>query len=141
MKIDKNKLKVGMWYTDENGETVPWNGEVINPKGAVYAYTCWPLEIRTDVYRIREDGHWGSKDRVFSSSTNLSRDMGRLAVAMVNSGDYDLYEALAVLAEACERCANVLLHKYLPDDEDGYEEFSEDWYKANTVCDFCKGEG
>ena len=140
MKIDKSKLKVGLWFTDENGEVIPCDDNAVCPKGAVYAHSCWPLEIRTDTYQIQENGHYGAKDRIFTANVNMSRDMGKLAVAMVNSGDYDLYEALAVLAQACERCTNVLLNKYLPE-EDGYEEYSEYWYKANTVCDFCKGEG
>lgn len=58
-------------------------------------------------------------------------------VAMVNSGDYTLREAMAVMAQACERCGNVLIHKYL-NGKDGYEEFSEEWFKANTECGFCK---
>lgn len=46
-------------------------------------------------------------------------------------------EKLKILAQSCERCANVLWNMYLSD-EDGYEEFFEEWYKANTLCDFCK---
>ena len=65
-------------------------------------------------------------------------DDGRKAVAMVNSGDYDLYEALAVLSQCCERCCNALWNKYLPEENEGYDEFSPEWYKANTVCDFCR---
>ena len=44
-----------------------------------------------------------------------------------------------VFANACERCTNVLLHKYL-NGADGYEEYSEEWKKANTVCDWCRDE-
>lgn len=62
---------------------------------------------------------------------------GRVIVAMVNSGDYNLGEALYVYSNACERCANVLWHKYVGGDE-GYEEFSEEWKKCNTECDFCR---
>ena len=60
-----------------------------------------------------------------------------LILAMVNSGDYTLKEAIAVLASACERCLNVLAYKYL-NGADGYAEHSEEWKKCNTVCDFCK---
>lgn len=135
MNIDKSKLDVGLWYTDETGKKIGCpDGEV--PKNAAYAHTFFPLELRENIYKIHE-GRWGEKNKVLSSGTNLCRASGRLAVAMVNSGDYDLYEALAVLRRACERCTNVLWHKYLPD-EDGYEEYSEEWYKANTICDFCK---
>lgn len=58
-------------------------------------------------------------------------------MAMVNSGDYTLQEALVVYSTACERCMNVLAYKYL-NGADGYEEYSDDWKKCNTECDFCK---
>ena len=57
-------------------------------------------------------------------------------VAMVNSGDFTLEQAIWVYANSCERCMNVLLHKYL-NGADGYPEYSEEWKKCNTFCDFC----
>ena len=138
MKIDKSKLKIGLWYTDADGNIVPWDEKSVDPpQGAVYAHSCWPLEIREEIYKVQKDGGYGEKDKVVAFSTHLGRASGRLAVAMVNSGDYDLYEALGVLATACERCVNVLWNKYLPK-EDGYEEYSEEWKKCNTVCEFCR---
>lgn len=65
--------------------------------------------------------------------------MDKCIVAMVNSGDYTLGEAVYICATACERCANVLLYKYL-DGKDGYPEGSEEWKKCNTCCDHCKDE-
>lgn len=62
-----------------------------------------------------------------------------IILAMVNSGDYTLSEALVVWANACERCMNVLAYKYT-NGEDGYPEFSDEWNKCGTVCDFCKEE-
>ena len=62
-----------------------------------------------------------------------------LILAMTNSGDYTLEEALAVYANACERCMNVLWYKYT-DGKEGYAEYSEKWKKANTFCDFCMEE-
>ena len=59
-------------------------------------------------------------------------------LAMINSGDYNFEEAIIAYSTACERCMNVLAHKYLADDSDGYEEFSDEWMKANTVCKFCE---
>lgn len=139
MNIDKSKLKVGLWYTDEEGNYIPYE-EGTTPDGAVYAHSCFPLEVTEHVYKMREDGSYGEKDRVLTFNTNIGRGNGRLIVAMVNSGDYDLYDAIAVYASACERCMNVLWDKYLPG-EDGYAEFSEKWHAANTVCDFCRGLG
>lgn len=60
-------------------------------------------------------------------------------MAMVNSGDYTLQEALVVFSTACERCMNVLTYKYL-NGADGYEEYSDEWEKCNTECDFCKNK-
>ena len=140
MTIDKSKLKIGLWYTDEDGNRIEHTGDLVKPDNAVYAHACFPLEIREEIYKIRDDGGYGEKDHVITFTTHLSRPTGRLAVAMVNSGDYDLYEALGVLAHCCERCYNVLLYKYLKDD-DGYPEYSEEWKKANTVCEFCRKEG
>ena len=134
--IIEGRLRTGLWFTDKDGNYIPYTGE-IRPDGAVYAHSCFPLEVQEKIYRIRDDGGYGEKDRVLTSCTHLSRESGKLAVAMVNSGDFDLSDALAVLAQCCERCCNVLWNKYLPE-EDGYEEFSEEWYKANTVCEFCK---
>lgn len=136
MRIDKSKLKIGLWFTDADGNYIPYNGEV-HPEGAVYAHSCFPLEVREEIYRIRKDGGYGDKDKVLTSCTNISRDSGQLLVAMVNSGDYDLYEAMGILARCCERCLNVIWNKYLPD-IDGYAEFSEEWHKANTFCEFCE---
>ena len=45
-------------------------------------------------------------------------------------------EKLYITSE-CERCGNVLLYKYL-NGKDGYEEYSQEWEKANTECDFCR---
>ncbi len=188
MKIDKSKLKVGIWYEDENGNVYRNSdggcGERPNDKCTSY-HTCFPLSVSEDVsmyydnketckhplkYRKRTGG-WVKgikgckctncgKEKVGKSSIpfalmpwkpgcdtyhlitgnrSLSDLSGKCVVAMVNSGDYTLSEALVVMATSCERCMNVLLYKYL-NGEDGYEEYSEEWKKANTVCDFCRDE-
>ena len=64
-----------------------------------------------------------------------------LAMAMANSGEYTLREAIYILGKSCERCINVLYKKYLPDKNDGYEEFSDEWKRAGTICEFCKHLG
>lgn len=60
-------------------------------------------------------------------------------LAMVNSGDYTLEEAISVYSSACERCMNVLAYKYT-NGADGYAEHSKEWEKCNTECSFCKNE-
>lgn len=134
MKIDKEKLGIGIWYSDSDMHQLP-NRDGDIPEGAVYAHSRFPLEVRERIYRIGKDGH---RSGPVESCVHLSRDNGRLLVAMVNSGDYDLYEAMAILASCCERCANVLWDKYVPGE--GYPEYSEKWHKANTCCAFCTDE-
>lgn len=186
MRIDKDKLKLGLWYEDENGNVIPHdNNSVEPPKGAATYHTQWPLEVREDIYRYYdnketcrhplryrertfgwikgikgckckacgkekvgkkwipfvfmpwEDG--ASSVHILTGSTHISRGSEDVILAMVNSGDYTLSEAIIVYASACERCMNVLCYKYL-DGKDGYPEYSEEWKKCNTVCDFCKGD-
>lgn len=74
---------------------------------------------------------------IMTGGTTIGSGNEDVILAMANSGDYTLSEALAVYANACERCMNVLAYKYL-DGKDGYAEYSEEWKKANTVCEYCK---
>lgn len=46
-----------------------------------------------------------------------------------------LSKAIILAGNSCERCVNVLYYRHGLDD--GYEEFSEDWTKANTRCKLC----
>jgi len=81
--------------------------------------------------------HWdsnSSKECFSFSSTTKGED---LLLAMANSGDWSLREAMTIYSECCERCLNVLYNKYIPN-IDGYEEFSEEWYKCNTCCKYCE---
>jgi hypothetical protein len=90
------------------------------------------------IYKLLSKG----KDKTFKSimTINTTYNSGSdCIVAMVNSGDYTLEEAIWIYANSCERCMNVLCHKYL-DGKDGYEEHSEEWKRAGTVCIFCSDE-
>jgi hypothetical protein len=85
----------------------------------------------------RWDKKWngnGSRS-VFTVHTTFSED---LVLAMVKSGDYKLSEAIILASISCERCTNALRYKYGLDD--GYEEYSEEWKKANTSCTLCEEE-
>lgn len=59
-----------------------------------------------------------------------------LVLAMANSGDYSLSEAIMVCANACSRCMNALGHRYGLGW--GYPELSATWQHAGTICDYCK---
>lgn len=83
-----------------------------------------------------------TKGRTFkyiATFNSTYKSMSDVIVAMVNSGDYTLEQAIWLCAESCERCMNVLAYKYL-NGKDGYAEYSDEWHKCNTVCDFCEEE-
>ena len=153
MKIDYKKLEKKFWFEDENGNEV----EKDDPNACIYRH-CFLLELhdQIDEYcyhpknpivkflcRIcRKFYRWISKgkEKTFRTILDGTTTYGSgqdCIVAMVNSGDFTLEQAIWVYANACERCMNALCYKYL-DGKEGYEEYSEEWKKCNTVCDFCK---
>ena len=149
MNIDKTKIKNGIWCEDVDGNYIPCDTDTLAsfPKEAHTVHTRFPLDIREDVYLLKDYVEdygcrrtYHGSDKIYTASTHIGGGNQDIIMAMVNSGDYTLSEALAVYADACERCANVLAYKYL-NGKDGYPEFSEEWKKCNTVCDFCKGTG
>ena len=75
--------------------------------------------------------------KIMTGSTHIGGGNEDVILAMANSGDYTLSEAIAAYANACERCMNVLAYKYL-NGKGGYAEYSEEWKKCNTVCDYCR---
>ena len=52
---------------------------------------------------------------------------------------YPLSVAIRICADTCERCLNSLLYMYGLNN--GYKEFSDEWHKCGTECDFCKHLG
>ena len=116
MKIDKGKLKVGIWYEDEDRNYIPSTESVDAPENAVTCHVCFPLQIRTEHYRIKphvdSDGNvrrtYNGSDKLLTTSCLIGGGNEPVIMAMVNSGDYTLSEALVVYANACERCSNVL---------------------------------
>ena len=135
MQIDKSKLPCGIWYEDEDGNIIPYNDCVEPPKNAKSRHVCFPLEVREDVWFSESERKGGKPDITWS--THIGGGNQDVILAMANSGDYTLAEAIALYASCCERCTNVLAYKYL-NGKDGYEEYSDEWEKANTVCRYCK---
>lgn len=153
MKIDYKKLEKKFWFEDENGNEV----EQDNPNACIYR-RCFPLELHETIdefcyhpknpivkilcRKSKKFYRWISKgkEKSFRTILDCTTTYGSgqdCIVAMVNSGDFTLEQAIWVYANACERCMNALCYKYL-DGKEGYEEYSEEWKKCNTVCDFCK---
>lgn len=135
MNIDKSKLPCGIWYEDKHGNIIPFNEGAEPPKEAVSKHVSFPLEVREEIWVNKNKREKGKPDITFS--THIGGGNQDVILAMANSGDYTLAEAIALWASCCERCANVLAYKYL-NGKDGYEEYSDEWKKSNTVCRYCK---
>ena len=159
MNINYDKLNKKHWFEDQNGNEI--TKDQFDEVEMVYYRRCFPLELheQVDEYcyhpenpfikflcrRSRRFYKWISKgkDRTFRhifTNTTTYKSGQDCIVAMVNSGDFTLEQAIYVYANSCERCMNSLLYKYL-DGKDGYPEYSEEWKKCNTQCDFCINEG
>ena len=95
---------------------------------------CGGTQIRIEGQPWPEEWDGTGSREVYSGTSSWPED---LALAIANSGDYSLSTSITIAATSCERCMNVLAHKY--ELEWGYEEGSEDWKKTNTSCQFCEG--
>lgn len=155
MKINLTKLEKKHWFEDANGHEV----EKDNPNVQFYRH-CFPLELHDYIdeycyhpknpivkFLCRKSSwfyKWLSQRkpktfRTILDGRTIYSSGQECIVAMVNSGDFTLEQAIWVYANSCERCMNSLLYKYL-DGKEGYEEYSEEWKKCNTECDFCREE-
>lgn len=169
MKIDLKKLHVPGWFEDTEGNAYYLQNVLPDEEyftyhsifpcmfvEPTYAYTYHPEHLHEEnrfyqamlhfkwfyrfMYnRMKKRGSRKTFKRIFESQTTYTAGSDCI-VAMVNSGDYTLSEAIYIYASSCERCMNVLERKYLGENF-GYEEHSEKWKKANTVCDWCREEG
>jgi hypothetical protein len=160
MKIDITKMKC-FWWEDRDGNILELDDRVLTDKEKeryCYYHSMFPCMIYHEIshcgyhpkgiqkYLIKlpiignkVKQKLGKNFRDICTFSTTYDSMQDCIVAMVNSGDYTLEQAIWVCTQSCERCMNVLCHKYL-DGKDGYAEYSEDWKKCNTKCDFCKGE-
>ena len=158
MKIDLTKLK-HFWWEDAEGNVLeledgrrPTEEE---KEKYCYYHSEFPCQVHhrishygyhpEGIYRLLVNlpiigkrfknklGKTQKEIATFSTTYNCGSDC---IVAMVNSGDYTLEEAIWIYSNACERCMNALCYKYL-NGADGYEEYSEEWQKCNTECEFC----
>ena len=140
MYIDKSTIHQGIWYEDKDGNFIPYDSDfnLDPPENAHTRHVCFPLEIKERVEFLKDDeGNLVEKPSTITWSTHIGGGNAPIILAMANSGEYTLPEAIAVYAEACERCSNVLAYNYL-NGEDGYAEGSEEWLKCNTECRFCR---
>lgn len=77
---------------------------------------------------------YGSR-QIVSSESSWPED---LVLVMAMTDEYTLSQAILIAANACERCLNVLAHKYGL--KWGYPEDSEEWKRARTSCQFCQND-
>ena len=108
MYIDKEKHLKQLWYEDKDGvECEPDSSE------DRYRVTRFPLDLTTKYFRV--EGKWPddlSTKRAFEKSAFIV-DLDDLILAMANSGDYTLSEAIIIASIACRNCRNELYQKYL----------------------------
>lgn len=133
---------VCMIITKEAVDNCPHNEEDIRPTDGWIDGVKGRRCIGCGGTQVRNvDEPWGDKWDSGHSCNLVGGNMGfipDLAFAIAKSGDYNMSEAILIAARACERCMNALLHKYGLDD--GYPEYSEEWHKARTTCQFCEHE-
>lgn len=108
-----------------------------HPKNSIVKWLCKKSKFLFNV--IGKNKSRTFKPLIETTTSYGSKWSQECIVAMVNSGDYTLEQAVWVYTHSCERCMNVLLYKYL-NGKDGYQEYSEEWEKCNTECRFCKKE-
>ena len=140
--FSKDKIKYDIYevggrrISEEKAEAILQKGDK-----DVIIRMCDPLAIRIDTEIFAKTPKEGKRRFHHSVTTccTLSEMSEKTAIAMVNSGDYTLREALYILANCCERCSNVLEHRYLGA-EYGYPDGSEEYRHAGTTCDFCEQE-
>lgn len=161
MKIDVSKMR-HFWWEDENGNVLELEDNRMPTEKEKeqyrYYHSEFPCQLHHEirVYDYRPKGvqkfliklpiigkrvknKIGKTFRDVCTFSTTYKSGSDCIVAMVNSGDYTLEQAIWVYANSCERCMNALCFKYL-NGKEGYEEHSDEWVKCNTICDFCKGE-
>ena len=165
MNIDLSKI-MHSWYEDETGKKYDldtYADKYTLPDDHCYTFhSAYPLQLNEEIssygyhpkgklerwlcdhfpkyYEKQSKKH--RKDWTFSPSLTVHttyNSMSDCIVAMVNSGDYTLSQAVWIAANSCERCMNVLCYTYL-NGTVGYPEYSAEWKKCNTCCEFCKDQ-
>lgn len=161
MKIDLTKMRFH-WWEDEQGNILELDSDVVPTEEEHEKYpfyhSCFPCQIHHNIshYDYHPKGIYKLLIKLPLIGTHVKKKLGKTfkdlctinttynsgsdcIVAMVNSGDYTLQQAIWIYANSCERCMNALCYKYL-NGTDGYLEHSEEWDKCGTVCQFCEEE-
>lgn len=131
-KIDKSRL-LTLWYENEKGDKyIPDLKDALHNipiDKYPYQVSQFPNVLRTTYLKCYDD----KSEEVASGESSWSED---LVLAIANTGEYSLSEAILIVVQSCERCMNALAHKY--NIGWGYPEHSKEWNKCGTSCEFCK---
>ena len=124
MHIDKEKHLKQLWYVDKDGvECEPDSSE------DRYQVTRFPLELVTKYFRMI--GKWPDNlsTRLVFEKKAFMTNLDDLILAMANSGDYTLSEAIIIASITCGNCGKTLYEKYLG--------VTREYYEAPIECVFC----
>lgn len=121
-----------LWYENEFGERVVPEPQKADPSeqppGFKYQHSTFPCELQHRIHDCE------AKQPLATGSTNYWQ---QIVEAMVRAG-HPLDKSVLVVAEACERCMNVLAWEYRVG---GYPYESEAYNKAGTSCRICENGG
>ncbi len=132
-----------LWYEDKdrNWRLPDYTDNAPDPvdDGYIYQHSRFSTQLTQRILRvdIDDEGHRKSVDLGGFTSTYPDD----LALAIANSGEYRLRDAITIAGTSCERCLNALCWHYevtKDGEREGYPEGSEEWLKARTSCQFCE---
>lgn len=122
-----------LWYEDEKGNRLPETEEhlreLTTPSGAKYQISQFPTQLVESILQLNDDG---TSTEIMRGTSGFPND---LVTQMVRSGEWDVADAIMVAGQSCERCLNVLCHRY--NLKDGYPFGSEAYWRAGTSCRMC----
>jgi len=136
-KIKPEHLRT-LWYEDKDGNVIEdfdLETATDHPDGAYAQVSRFPTSLRENYIMLDDSRELLDSGGLFAGESTWPED---LVLAIVESGDYSLSEAILIGANACGRCLNALAHDYGLDW--GYAEGSEEWKNTNTKCEFCEEE-
>lgn len=126
----------------DHKHTKPTGGWIDNAEGRE-CLDCRGTQVKDKFFKlpfgIKIPKPWPKKWDAQGSREIMTMTMSwhdDLVLAIANSGDYTLSQAIIIVTTSCERCLNALCFKYGL--KDGYEEYSDEWKSANTECVFCE---
>jgi hypothetical protein len=125
MLINKEIIDFNPCY-DENEKYVGTAFKEGDITSDAHEYVNYSVDVLQTIY---------DKDykKIISFNSSWPED---LVLAMYEQTRFTLKECIKIVSQSCERCLNALYHQYGL--EDGYPEYSKEWFETNTTCNMCK---